>query len=116
MRIVILSIIGALSMTRVHLANTENADMYYLVRSRIPDPFFFIDTGEKRVVILNALEIDAFKEHSSGGDIEAVALGPFWVEAKKIEGEASGLCKLALVVFKRYGLMDSKVEVACLLL
>ncbi len=98
------------TMTKVHFANTDSADMYYMVRSRIPDPFFFIDTGEKKTAILNALEIDAFKEHSSG--IEAVALEPFWEEAKKIEGEGSGLCKLALVVFQQYQLIHTTVEVA----
>lgn len=97
--------------SRVHLANTENADMYYLVQSRIPDPFFFLDIGQRKVAILNILEIDAFKERSSVG-IEAIPLEPTWGEAKKIAGKENGLCKLALTVFQHYGLMDKTVEVA----
>ncbi|MBI5456959.1 aminopeptidase P family protein [Candidatus Kaiserbacteria bacterium] len=97
-------------MPRVHLANTENADMYYLIGTRIPDPFFFLEVEGKRTAILNALEIGAFKEHADPS-VDAVPLEPFLTDARMIGGTQNRLCKLALVVFEKYGLMKKEVAV-----
>jgi Xaa-Pro aminopeptidase len=99
-------------MPKVHFASAKDTDMFYLVRRRIPDPFFHIDTGKKKLVFLNALEIDAFNEGNSNKKLKAVPLQLFVKEMRALKIKASPINKLALVIFKKHGLLKKKVSVS----
>lgn len=92
--------------------NTHSADMLYLVGMEIPDPFFYIDTGEKKYVFLDKREIGVFREESRNPEIEAVPLEPFIEEAERIEGKEGRAAKIALHLARTYGMEEVEVPTA----
>src|SRR4051812_42294148 len=99
-------------MPRFHFADSSDPDMFYLTHAAIPDPFFYIDTGESRHVILNALEIDAFKDHNADPGLHAEPLEEFLKAARSVEGTDALQCKMARAVLERYRLVGREIEVS----
>lgn len=97
--------------TKVSFANTKNADMLYLLKMEIPDPFFFIDTGSEQLVFLDHREYGVFEEKNTNPSIRPVHLEPFLEKARASEG-LNHEHALALVIFKEYGLLNSEVAVS----
>lgn len=94
---------------RVIYADGKASDMFYAVGCRVPDPFFFIDTSERKYVFLDAREIGMFDGAERG--IEAVYVTPLFDEAKTLEVEGTNKQKLALLLFERYGLLGKRIGV-----
>src|SRR4051812_35671829 len=100
-------------MPKVHCANTQDPDMFYIVRKRIPDPFFYIDTRTERCVFLNALEIDAFNENNTNANLKAVRFQSLIEESKGLQlPGASPMQSIALALFKKYELLEKTVAVS----
>lgn len=98
-------------MTHFHYASTTDADMRYLAGKRIADPFFYIETDKTKEVILNNLEIGAFREQGSA-EVTALPLEPFLADARSIKGNEPLSHALALLVLKKYGLTKTPVTVS----
>lgn len=98
-------------MPKVHFADTNDRDMFYFVHEHIADPFFFVETERGRFVLLNVLEINAFKEKQKG-DIEAVPIEPLISEARALSKDGTTSEKFAFLVFKKYALLGRPVQVS----
>lgn len=85
--------------------------MFYAVRLEIPDPFYFLDLGEKKYIFLDHREYGVFQETNQNPNIELVALESLYDEIKRQPG-GLGAGKLGLAVLKKYGLVDESIEVA----
>ena len=99
-------------MPKVHFASSKDTDMFYLVRKKIPDPFFYVDTGKKKLVFLNALEIDAFNESNEDRSLQAMPLDALIKDIRELKLETSPLNKLAFALFKKNNLLDKEVSVS----
>lgn len=96
-------------MARLHYASTKDADMRYLVGATVADPFFFVENDDGRFAFLNALEIDAFREHGKK-DVTAVPLEPLQKEARDA---GAGLRRaLAELIVARYALSGKDIHVS----
>lgn len=91
-------------MTKLIYASTKNKDMLYAVKVEITDPFFLIDTGNKKYVFLDNREFGLFEEKNNNPNIENILLDPLLREAKQIERETNLTNKLAFILLKKYGL------------
>jgi Xaa-Pro aminopeptidase len=98
-------------MPSVHFADTSDSDMFYLVRDRVADPFFYIEREGKRVVYLSALELGAFAPAHHEHEVTALPLEPLVAKARLLEG-GTALQKLALVIFTKHELFGSPVAVS----
>ncbi|MCI0561606.1 MAG: Xaa-Pro peptidase family protein, partial [Nitrososphaera sp.] len=56
-------------------------------------------------------ELGVFLQHNTNSAIEAVLLNPLLDEARKLEEQTSTVNKLALLVFRKYELLNTSVEV-----
>jgi len=100
-------------MPKVRFASTQDPDLFYIVQKRIADPFFLVDTGAKKYVFLNVLEIDAFKEHNTNPNLEAVVLDDLIRKSRNLQlPNTSPLNKLALTLFQEYELLHKQVTVS----
>jgi len=95
----------------IYASSSKNSDMFYAVRVEIPDPFFYIDTGEKKYMFLDHREYGVFKEHNKNSEIEVVLLNPLAQESGKREEKISGTGKLALLLLEKYGTAKEIIEV-----
>lgn len=98
-------------MPRLHYANTENADMFYMLGARVPDPFFMLEIGRERVAFLNKLEIGAFHEHNRVRTLRAKPIEPLWKEARQAAQKGSVGGKIAFVLLKRHKLLKRAIVV-----
>ncbi|MCX6784638.1 MAG: Xaa-Pro peptidase family protein [Candidatus Komeilibacteria bacterium] len=98
-------------MKKLIYANTKNADLFYSLKTEIPDPFFFLDNGQKQYVFLDHREIGAFREKNNNQNIEAVLLNPLLEEAVTVDGSSNHLFKLAVLLLKKYGLAGGSIGV-----
>lgn len=83
--------------------NTENRDLFYAIKEEISDPFFFLDTGDKRYAFLDRREAGLLKDRE---DVEVVPLEPL---AKGLPGHGR-IGHLASKIIETYG-ASKKVEV-----
>ena len=61
-------------------ANTKNKDMFYAVKMDISDPFFLIDTEDKKYVFLDHREFGLLQAKNKNSNLEVVLLDPFFKE------------------------------------
>ncbi len=99
------------AMPKIHFADTKNADMFYLVRHTVADPFLFIEKAGVRHIYLNALELGAFKE-KGGARIEAHPLEPYLAKASSLPGEGTRTQKAILLILSEHGLVANSVTVS----
>lgn len=85
--------------------------MYYAVRLPIPDPFFYLDTGERKYVFLDHREYGVFAEHNTNPDIELVLLNPFLAQARERTEHTSLMNRVAYVILEHYGMKHCAIEV-----
>ncbi len=95
----------------MYASSSKNSDMFYAVRLPIPDPFFYLDTGEKKYVFLDQRECGVFKEHNTNPNIELVNVNPLFQEAKECADQTSTWNRLAYRVLEKYGLKNFAIEV-----
>jgi len=95
----------------IYASSSKNSDMFYAVRLPIPDPFFYLDMGEKKYVFLDQREYGVFREHNTNPDIELVSVNPLYQEAKECTDQTSIANRLAYRVLEKYGLKDCIIEV-----
>ncbi len=96
----------------LYAGNGKDSDMFYAVRTPIVDPFFYLDTGERKYVFLDHREYGVFAEHNTNPAIELVLVNSLMEEATKIEGQGSGASKLAYLLLQKYGLLNERIEVS----
>lgn len=85
--------------------------MFYAVRVSIPDPFFYLKTGDKEYVFLDHREYGVFEEKNKNPHIQLVLLNPLIDAAKKMELDTTGENKLALHILREYGADKEEIEV-----
>lgn len=98
-------------MSRAIYASTKNSDMRYLVGIEVHDPFFFLDLGKKKHVFLDRREAGVFREKNRNKNMELILVEPFINEAAKNKDETDPANKLAFVIFQKYRLANSAIEV-----
>lgn len=94
--------------------------MFYAVRVKIPDPFFYLDTGEKQYVFLDHREYGVFAEHNTNSAIELVLVNPLMDSAfakasarsSSPQKNASTTSWLAFVILEKYGVLNEPIEVS----
>jgi Xaa-Pro aminopeptidase len=89
------------SQAELIIASSEShSDMYYATRFLAPDPFVFLRIGNKRVLLMNDLEVDRARKEAS---VEEVLSSTEWsAQAKKEGAERGGLLDaLAALLRKR---------------
>ena len=86
--------------------------MLYLTHADIHDPFFYVDTGTKKLIFLNNLEIDAFNERNQTVAFKAVAVGQLLEEARALSGDTALSNKLALILFRKYDVLHKSIAVS----
>lgn len=99
-------------MSKLYYASTKDPDMFSAVGLTISDPFFLIDTGERKFIFLDHREYGVFKEHNIDETIELVLLNPLFDEAHQMPDQTSLTNKLALVLFQKYHLLGKPVQVS----
>jgi len=102
-------------MPKLIFASTRDSDMHYAVKTNIASSFFFLQIGRKKLAFLNKNEFGLIPQKTK---IKSLPLEKFIEEAKKLKfpphrraGKTSDRNKLAYLIFKKYKLMDRKVEV-----
>lgn len=98
-------------MPKVLYANTHHRDMFHLTGVEIHDPFFYLETSEGRFVFLDHREFEVYRAHAKDPDIEVVLLNPLMAEASALPGEMRLANKLAIHLFRKYGLEGTVVNV-----
>lgn len=104
-------------MVKLLYANTHNADMLYAVGVEVPDPFYCIDFGDKRLVFLDSREYGVFLDHNKRENVEAVLLDPLFPEVDKMEVEAVDAsyggrgAKLGFYLLRKYELTGEEIEI-----
>ena len=97
-------------MMRLHFASTKDPDMFYALGQPISDPVFYIEHDTNATVILNKLEIDAFREHNTRSNLTASPLEPFLEKARqKPDGSFAG--RLAETVCQHFELTRHTISV-----
>lgn len=105
-------------MAKLLYANTHDANMLYAVGVEVPDPFYCIDFGDKRLVFLDSREYGVFLDHNTRDNVEAVLLDPLFPEVDKMEievhdgGYGGRGSKLGLYLIKKYELDAAPIQVA----
>lgn len=97
-----------MKINRFIFASTKNADMRYAVKTPITSSFFYIETRGKKFALLDKVDFGIIPKKIG---IASVPLKPLSDEAKKLKHRTSDRNKLALHVFRKYGLVGKKVEV-----
>lgn len=95
----------------LYASSGHDSDMFYAVRLEIPDAFFYLDTGSRKLVFLDHREYGVFKEHNKNKNIELVLLNPLIDKAAKRKEAGNTVSKLALLLLERYGLLKKQIEV-----
>lgn len=91
--------------------------MLYAVGVEVPDPFYCIDFGNKRVVFLDSREYGVFLDHNKRENVEAVLLDPLFPEVDKMEVAAVDAsyggrgAKLGLYLLRKYELTGDEIEI-----
>lgn len=98
-------------MIKLLYASGRDSNMFYNIRLEIPDPFFFLDVGDQKYVFLSHLELGAFEIQNQNPAIRAVRLESLYGELAAIPGGGPGVGKIALVILKRYDLLDQDIFV-----
>src|SRR3989344_182804 len=96
-------------MVRIHYASTKEADLFYLIRHAMADPFFFLDANNKRCIFLNSLELGAFRENNKNPLVEAWPLEPLLEKIRAQKGKGPVLGRLARLILQEHG----KASEAC---
>ncbi|MBI4087730.1 MAG: aminopeptidase P family protein [Candidatus Liptonbacteria bacterium] len=97
--------------TRIIYANTKNSDMFYAVRTTIPDAFFLVELGARKVIFLDKREIGIFQEHDTGKKFEVIPLEPLVEKARQQTGAEGLVCRLALVIINEFAPRRGEAEV-----
>lgn len=98
-------------MPKLIYASVKNSDMFYATKASAHDPFFYLDTDDKKYVFLDHRELEVFKEKNKNPKIEAVLLNPLLSEASKNKTKTTQANKLALLLLKKYKLIGKKIFV-----
>lgn len=118
----------------LYASSSKDSDMFYAVRVKIPDPFFYLDTGEKQYVFLDHREYGVFREHQenikdripAAAGMTAILVNPLMEEASRLRSSSFGaagarssiekggsiLSWLAYLILKKYGLLNESIEVS----
>lgn len=128
-------------MPKLLYASTKDSDMFYAVRVPIVDPFFYLDTGEKKYVFLDHREYGVFQEYQNkldaqalgrddkaacGNDTSLVLVNPLMESASRLRSSSFGAADarsdgkktgsatswLAYVILEKYGLLNEPIEVS----
>jgi Xaa-Pro aminopeptidase len=98
-------------MIKMIYANTRNSDMFYAVKMKIPDAFFYIETDKKSYVFLDHRELKVFEEKNKNKNIEAVLLNDFIEKVEKIENKIPINHKLAELLLKKFSQKNEEIQV-----
>lgn len=86
-------------MTRFHYANTSDANMLYMAKHHIADPFFFLEHDGVKRIFLSSTDREAFLEENDE-EVEVVDVGPLASQAAEMDGDRTA--NLALVILKEF--------------
>ncbi|HEY4514576.1 MAG TPA: Xaa-Pro peptidase family protein [Candidatus Paceibacterota bacterium] len=98
-------------MNKVIYNNCVNTDMYYVSPVRAHDPYFYINVSGKEYVFLDHREIGVFEEENKNINMEAVLLNPLVTGAELNVDKTSMANRIALAIFKKFGLDKETVAV-----
>lgn len=96
-------------MPKVIFASTKDSDMRYAVKTPITSSFFYIETRGKKYALLDKVDLGIIPKNLR---IKSVPLNPLSLEVKKLKFRTSDRNKLAYAIFKKYKLLDRRVEVS----
>jgi len=109
-------------MPKLIFASTRDSDMHYAVKTNITSAFFYVETGKKKLAFLDKRDSGLLQgstlrnspmQHRGRkrSNLKLIPLESLLEETKKIRHKTSDRNKLAYLIFKKYGLMERKVEV-----
>ncbi|MBI4086052.1 MAG: aminopeptidase P family protein [Candidatus Liptonbacteria bacterium] len=89
-------------MPKLIYASTKNRDLFYALKIEVSDPVFFLESGGRKYVFLDAREFGIFSEQNENRAMEAVPLEPLLTEISKADGNMEIANKTALHLLKTY--------------
>ena len=95
-------------MIKVIFASGSDSNMRHAVKTNVTSSFFFIDKGKKKYAFLDKRDFGISRKNRM---IAEIPLEPIWEEAKLLKHKTADRNRLALILFKKYGLLRKKVEV-----
>lgn len=98
-------------MIKLIYANGNDSDLFYAVKNRIPDNFFYFDINGKKHILLDKREIGAFNKHNRDKNITAHSLEEAISLADKKIICQDGLCNLALYLCDKFKIKHSEIFV-----
>ena len=98
-------------MVKVIYASTKDSDMFYVTKAQIVDPFFYVDTGEKKYVFLDSREFEVFKEKNKDKSIEPVLLDLLQKEIAEFDKKVPLEHQTALLLLEKYNVVNETIYV-----
>lgn len=98
-------------MTKLIYSSTKNSNMFYAVKYQISDPFFYLETENKKYIFLDNREIEVFKERNKDKNLEVISIEKLFKKALNIKDKTIFANKLALMILKDFKLLTEKIEV-----
>ncbi|MDP3962555.1 MAG: Xaa-Pro peptidase family protein [bacterium] len=98
---------------RLLFASSKNSDMFYGVRTIVPDSCFLLEIDDKRLIFLDKRDIETFREHDTNKRFEAVSLEKFMAKADETSSPKSRLARIALAIIRQYLPEKISIEVPC---
>jgi Xaa-Pro aminopeptidase len=89
-------------------ANGKDSNALYAAGVYIPDPFYFLDFGDKKYIFLDDREVGVFLDHNKNKAIEVVNIGPYMERAREL-ADAPPLFALGKLILDDY--KTSRVQV-----
>ena len=97
---------------RLLFASSKNSDLFYQVRTMVPDACFLLEVDNRKLIFLDKRDIDTFKESDKDARFEVVPLEVFMAEADKTASPKSRLARIALAIITKYVSPSVVIEVA----
>ncbi|MBT4153090.1 MAG: aminopeptidase P family protein [Candidatus Magasanikbacteria bacterium] len=90
-------------MTSLLYSSTKDADMYYLTKVQVADPFFALITDSQTFIFLDHREYGVFVEKNTNPNIELILVNSLLDRARELAGDSTVVQQLALLIIKEYG-------------
>jgi Xaa-Pro aminopeptidase len=92
-------------------ANTKNSDMFYAVKTIIPDACFLLQINEQKFIFLDKRELGVFQDCNVNQNFKAVPVEPFIKKAEQLKSNVSLDCRLAFIIVQKYISHTAEIEV-----
>ncbi len=90
-------------------ANGKDSNALYVTGVYIPDPYYFLDFGDKKYIFLDDREVGVFLDHNTNPAIEVVNVDAYLAEARTMADTEQIMYKLGRIILREYSVAHALV-------